>query len=129
MKSIHNGPWLAMLESVVYCDWFRVRVKPVQQRNKLMDKFGSFLLGLGIGVGLGMVFAPQSGEETRDLLRSKADESKDYLKKQSEGLRSSAQTVVDKGRDAVSRQRDSINDAIEAGRQAYRDKVDNAPSA
>jgi gas vesicle protein len=94
-----------------------------------MDKFGSFLLGLGIGVGLGMVFAPQSGEETRDLLRSKADESKDYLKKQSEGLRGSAQTVVDKGRDAVGRQRDSINDAIEAGRQAYRDKVDNAPSA
>jgi gas vesicle protein len=94
-----------------------------------MDKFGSFLLGLGIGVGLGMVFAPQSGEETRDLLRSKADESKDYLKKQSEGLRSSAQTVVDKGRETVNRQRDSINDAIDAGRQAYRDKVDNAPSA
>lgn len=94
-----------------------------------MDKFGSFLLGLGIGVGIGMVFAPQSGEETRGILRGKADESKDYLKKQSEGLRSSAQTVVDKGRDAVSRQRDSINDAIDAGRQAYRDKVDNAPSA
>jgi gas vesicle protein len=94
-----------------------------------MDKFGSFLLGLGIGVGIGMVFAPQSGEETRDMLLSKADESKDYLKKQSEGLRNSAQTVVDKGRDAINRQRDSINDAIEAGRQAYRDKVDNAPSA
>jgi len=97
--------------------------------EKLMDKFGSFLLGLGIGVGLGMVFAPQSGEETRDLLKSKADESKDYLKRQSEGLRGQAADLVDKGRDAVSRQRDSINDAIDAGKQAYREKVDNAPTA
>ena len=92
-----------------------------------MDKFGSFLLGLGIGVGLGMIFAPQSGEETRDLLKSKADESKDYLKRQSEGLRGSATDLVDKGRDVINRQRDSINDAIDAGKQAYREKVDNAP--
>ncbi len=92
-----------------------------------MDKFGSFLLGLGIGVGLGLVFAPQSGEETRDLLKNKADEGKDYLKRQSEGLRGSASEMVDKGRDVINRQRDSISDAIEAGKQAYRDKVDNAP--
>jgi gas vesicle protein len=89
-----------------------------------MDKFGSFLLGLGLGVGVGLVFAPRSGEETRDLLMSKADESKDYLKRQSEGLRGTATEIVDKGREAVSRQRDSISDAIEAGKQAYREKVD-----
>ena len=93
-----------------------------------MDKFGSFLLGLGIGVGLGMVFAPQSGEETRGMLKSRADEGADYLKRQSEGLRNTASDVVDKGRNAVNRQRDSISDAIEAGKQAYRDKVDQAAS-
>jgi gas vesicle protein len=92
-----------------------------------MDKFGSFLLGLGLGVGIGLVFAPQSGEETRDLLKGKADESKDYLKRQSEGLRNSAAEAVDKGRDAINRQRDSLNDAIDAGKQAYREKVDQAP--
>ncbi len=104
-----------------------------------MDKFGSFLLGLGIGVGLGMVFAPQSGEETRGMLKSRADDGADYLKRQSEGLRTSASDIVDKGRNAasdmvdkgrnvVNRQRDSISDAIEAGKQAYRDKVDQAAS-
>jgi len=92
-----------------------------------MDKFSSFLLGLGLGVGIGLVFAPQSGEETRDLLMSKADESKDYLKRQSEGLRGSASDIVDKGREAMNRQRDSLSDAIEAGKQAYREKVDNTP--
>jgi gas vesicle protein len=91
-----------------------------------MDKFGSFLLGLGLGVGVGLLFAPRSGEETRDLLLSKADEGKDYLKRQSDDIRGSAADIVDKGRDVINRQRDSLADAIEAGRQAYREKVDLA---
>ena len=89
-----------------------------------MDKFGNFLLGLGIGVGVGLLFAPRSGEETRDMLLSKADDGKDYLKRQSEELRGSAAGIVDKGRDVINRQRDSLSDAIEAGKQAYREKVD-----
>lgn len=89
-----------------------------------MDKFGSFLLGLGLGVGVGLLFAPQSGDDTRDMLLSKADDGKDYLKRQSEGLRGSAAGIVDKGREAISRQRDSLTDAIEAGKQAYREKVE-----
>lgn len=93
-----------------------------------MDKFSSFLLGLGLGVGVGLLFAPQSGEETRDLLLSKADDSKDYLRRQSEGLRGSASGLVDKGREAINRQRDSLSDAIEAGKQAYREKVEQTGS-
>lgn len=94
-----------------------------------MDKLSSFLLGLGIGVGVGLLFAPQSGEETRDLLKSKADEGKDYLRRQSDDLRGSAADIVDKGRDVINRQRDSLSDAIEAGKQAYREKVDQAPQS
>lgn len=91
-----------------------------------MDKDGlaNFFLGLGIGVGIGMLFAPKTGEETRDLLMSKADEGKDYLKKQSTGLRDTASDLMDKGRDVVGRQKDNLNDAIEAGKQAYREKVE-----
>ncbi|MGD1071519.1 MAG: YtxH domain-containing protein [Bryobacteraceae bacterium] len=87
----------------------------------------NFFLGLGIGVGIGMLFAPKSGEETRDLLLNKADEGKEFLKKQTTVLRDNASELVDKGRDAVSRQKDNLNEAIEAGKQAYREKVE--PSA
>jgi gas vesicle protein len=93
-----------------------------------MDKFGNFLFGLGLGVGVGLLFAPRSGEETRDMLMSKADEGKDYLKRQTEDLRGSASDIVDKGREAINRQRDSLSDAIDAGKQAYREKVDQAGS-
>jgi hypothetical protein len=62
------------------------------------------------------------------MLLSKADEGKDYLKRQSEDLRGSAAGIVDKGRDVINRQRDSLSDAIEAGKQAYREKVDQTNS-
>ena len=71
-----------------------------------------------------MLFAPKSGEETRDLLLNKADEGKEYLKKQTTVLRENASDLVDKGRDVVSRQKDNLNEAIEAGKQAYREKVE-----
>ena len=57
-----------------------------------MDKNGlsAFLLGLGVGVGLGMLFAPKSGQETRDLLRSKAGEGTEYLKQRSSDFKQTA---------------------------------------
>lgn len=92
------------------------------------DGWASFLLGLGVGVGLGIVFAPKSGEETRELLKSKADEGADYLRKQTVGLRDSASELVEKGRDVVTRQaeviRENLADAVEAGRQVYREKIE-----
>ena len=94
-----------------------------------MDKNGlsAFLLGLGVGVGLGMLFAPKSGQETRDLLRSKAGEGTEYLKQRSSDFKQTASDWVDKGRDALGRQKDTLADAVHAGRQAYRDAV-NPPS-
>lgn len=88
------------------------------------DAIANFFLGLGVGVGVGLLFAPKAGEETRDILMNKADEGKEYLKKQASGLRESANDIVDKGREVVNRQKDMLNDAIEAGKQAYREKVE-----
>ena len=95
-----------------------------------MDRsgFGNFLLGLGVGIGIGMLFAPKSGDETRRIIKDKADEGKGYLKQRSTELRESANDLLDKGREALNRQRDTISDALEAGKQAYRDTVGGQPS-
>lgn len=98
------------------------------KNNMNKDGLGNFLLGLGIGVGIGLLFAPRSGEETRDLLMNKADEGKDYLKQRTEGLREQAEDLLGKGREAVAKQRDNLNEAIEAGKQAYREKVMGTPA-
>jgi gas vesicle protein len=101
-----------------------------------MDKNGlsSFLLGLGVGVGIGMLFAPKSGQETRDIiknkagegseyLKQKAGESSEYLKQRGTEFKQSATEWVDKGKEALGRQKDNLADAVEAGRQAYRDTI------
>jgi gas vesicle protein len=94
------------------------------------DGFANFLLGLGIGIGLGILFAPKSGEETRDLLINKADDGKEFLKKQTTAWKDQAtdlaSDLVEKGKEVIARQKDSLADAVEAGKQAYREKVDPA---
>ena len=90
-----------------------------------MDKNGlsSFLLGLGVGVAIGMLFAPKSGEETRQLIKEKAGEGGEFLKERGSDLKDTASGWVDKGREAMTRQKENLNDAVEAGKQAYRDAV------
>jgi gas vesicle protein len=82
-------------------------------------KLSYFFLGMGIGVAVGILFAPKAGEETRRLLREKADEGKDYLKKRGDDLIDSAGDIVDRGKTAINRQKDQLAAAVEAGRQAY----------
>ena len=87
------------------------------------NKFSYFFLGLGLGVAVGLLFAPSSGAETRDLIRSKADDSKDYLRRRGTELRDSANDAIERGKTAVSRQRDHLAAAVDAGKQAYREAV------
>jgi gas vesicle protein len=92
------------------------------------NKFSYFFLGLGLGVAVGLLFAPKAGAETRDLLLTKADEGKEYLKRRSTELRDTAVEAVEKGKSAVTRQRDHLSAAVEAGKQAYREAVSTSPS-
>jgi gas vesicle protein len=88
-----------------------------------------FLLGLGVGVAVGIVFAPSSGQETRGLIKNKALEGGDYLKRRTDDLKESASDIVDKGKNAVRSQREQLNAAVEAGRQAYRETVADATAS
>ena len=91
-----------------------------------MDRDGliNFLLGLGVGIGIGVLFAPKAGDETRSYLKHKADEGGDYLKRTSGEWKHAADDLIEKGKNVVNRQRSHLNDAVEAGKQAYREKVE-----
>ena len=90
-----------------------------------MDRnaFASFLAGLGVGVGIGMLFAPKSGQETREMMKTKAGESTEYLKQRGSELKDVTTGWVDKSKEAVGRQKENVRDAVEAGQMAYRDAV------
>jgi gas vesicle protein len=74
----------------------------------------AFAIGLGMGAILGLVLAPQSGEDTRALLREKAQEGIDEAVSQGNRVARKAQRAADSAREFV-------NDAVEAGQGAYRE--------
>ena len=85
------------------------------------NSFMWFLAGLGFGALLGVLYAPRSGRETRNAIRSSAQEGKDFIKKQGREARDAMGEWVDRGKDAINRQKEQFNSAFEAGRQAYRE--------
>jgi gas vesicle protein len=85
------------------------------------NSFGWFLAGLGVGAVVGILYAPRSGGETREALRSRAEEGRDYMKTRAREAREQASEWVDKGRDVVNQQKDQFRAAYEAGRQAYQE--------
>jgi gas vesicle protein len=83
------------------------------------SKVSYFLVGLGIGSLIGVLFAPKSGEETREFLAKRADEGKDYAQRKARELRERADELIERSKDVASRKKDSISAAVEAGREAY----------
>ena len=90
--------------------------------NNGASKLGFFLAGLGIGAILALLFAPRSGQETRDYITQKAGEGRDYVKGKSEELRTKAEEAVERGKDLVTKQKELLSAALEAGKQAYQEE-------
>jgi len=93
-----------------------------------------FLAGAGLGLGLGMLLAPKSGQETREAIRGRVNDGKDYLVRQSRDLSrdlankatdlaDKASGLADKGRETLEKHKSSVSAALDAGRQAYRETV------
>jgi gas vesicle protein len=68
----------------------------------------AFVLGAITGAAVALLMAPASGEETRRLLADKAREGRER-----------ANDAARQGREFVNRQRGTITNAIERGREAY----------
>lgn len=85
------------------------------------NNFIWFLAGLGIGAVAGVLYAPRSGDETREALRSKADEGREYMRTRAREAREQANEWVDRGKDVLNKQKEQFRSAYEAGRQAYQE--------
>jgi gas vesicle protein len=83
------------------------------------SKVSYFLVGLGIGSLLGILFAPKSGEETRDYLLDRADDGREYAQRKARELRERAEDLLDRSKEIMARQKDSLNAAVDAGKDAY----------
>ena len=83
------------------------------------NSFVWFLAGLGVGAVVGTLYAPRPGSETREVLRSRAEEGKEYAQRKARELRERAEDLVERGKHVATKQKDSISAAVDAGRDAY----------
>ena len=75
----------------------------------------SFLTGLGVGVVLGLLYAPQSGKKTQELIAKKTQGGLDKVS--AVGRRVSAQAG-----NFAQKASERVGDAVEAGREGYREQ-------
>ncbi len=68
----------------------------------------AFILGAVSGAAVALLYAPQSGSETREFLGEKAREGRDR-----------AAQAAAKGREILDQGRDTLTSAIDRGREAY----------
>ena len=68
----------------------------------------AFVIGALTGAAVALLYAPAKGEETRDYLGQKAREGK-----------AKAREAIDQGREYYRDQRDNIVTAVERGREAF----------
>ncbi|MGE0863903.1 MAG: YtxH domain-containing protein [Vicinamibacterales bacterium] len=68
----------------------------------------AFVVGALTGAAVALLFAPASGDETREYLGKKARDSKDK-----------AREAMDQGREYYERQREQLVTAVDRGREAF----------
>ena len=112
------------------------------------DKITYFLVGGFVGAAIALLFAPRTGQETRNLIETKYREGSDklgqkaldgkqYLGEKGEWVAGKAregkeklgdksrQAVgavsegIEKGKDVIARKKETITKAVEAGKKAY----------
>ena len=94
-----------------------------------------FLAGIGLGVAAGsltaLLYAPQAGRRTRsqiasaledgaDYVKSKAQETGDYIHKQTSHLRDEVGELLVRGKAAIEEGRAGLESAIAEGAKLYR---------
>ena len=90
------------------------------------SKGGEFLAGLIlgglIGAAIGLLLAPQPGEETRAQLREKGIELKARAEELSAEARRKAEELEEAGKEVLEEQKARLEEAIEEGKEAAAEK-------
>jgi gas vesicle protein len=95
------------------------------------DKLIYLGAGAGIGMILGLLFAPQSGEETRHTITDKMDDLSHKVQDRisHSGIGDSAtqtwNSVIEKGKNVASIGRQRLNESLEAGRRKYNEGMNS----
>jgi len=93
-----------------------------RRETRILSIASTLALGALIGAGAALLMAPQSGQETRDMLRSKSMEIKDNAAKRVEDTRSRAGQAIEQLSQTTRERASSLKDQGE--KMLRRSKLD-----
>ena len=86
------------------------------------SKLAYFLVGGGIGAIVALLFAPRTGQETRDIIAQRTADSRGKVASATRSTSEKVSDYLEKGKETVSSQKDQISAAIAVGKQTYQEK-------
>lgn len=98
----------------------------MSEESNSAEKVLFLMLGAMIGAAAALLIAPRSGIETRRLILSKAREGADVLANRTKNVAGKTSDYVERGKELLHQQRDSLSAAFEAGKQAYLEEKEKA---
>jgi gas vesicle protein len=110
-------------------DWAGDDDEPFVVIERKSGGLGSFLLGIAVGAGIALLFAPQSGEETRRGLARSARRARraasdaagnvsEIVTDTFESARQQVEHKIDRARESLEMKREQVQRAVQAGREA-----------
>jgi gas vesicle protein len=90
----------------------------IRNRNQWPKVFSAFAIGLGAGAALGLLFAPQSGEDARNYLRDTAQDGVDEVVSRGKSAARRVHRTVEDVKDLVNEVADSAESAFREARSA-----------
>jgi len=93
----------------------------MDQDNDYSVGTAAFLAGALIGAGVALLLAPQSGAETRGMLRDYAGRAKDELRERGKEAKATLDNALERGKQAFESVKEQGKDFYGSGREAIRD--------
>ncbi len=82
--------------------------------NKWTESISVFAVGVGVGAALGVLFAPRSSNDTRDLIAETAQE-------QLDGAIAAGHKISQRAQEDIDQIKGQVRQAADVGERAYRE--------
>jgi gas vesicle protein len=80
----------------------------------------AFLAGAVIGAGAALLLAPQAGAETRAMLRDYAEKAEEEVREKVKEARETLDNAIEQGKQFINEKKSVLTAAYEAGREAMK---------
>jgi YtxH-like protein len=86
----------------------------MKTRNNWTESISVFAVGVGVGAALGVLFAPRSGNDTREYLVETAQE-------QLDGAIAAGHKITQRAQEGIDQIKGQVRQAVDVGERAYRE--------